>query len=583
MSIPDPARYGSLLDILDDAAARHGDRPLMSQRGDEGTAHSWSALELRHRARLVAWRLRALGIQPGDRLLTWSPPGPEMPAVYFGAMMAGVPVVPIDLRMTPEVVERICHSAEAAWLAVGTGRDAPEPREAGLEHLPARTMAWLTAEPAHENAAGTDEGGLDPTFPPDWEAQVAAWPRPTRDDLFEIVYTSGTTGQPKGVMLDHGNILATLEATSKLIPPWEHRIVSLLPLSHLFGQLELLYVLLLGANVLYLRSRNPRVIFESLRNQRVTTMVVVPQVLELFWQAITREVEKQGQLAFFERLRRIARRLPYWARRLLFRRLHDQLGGQLRLFVSAAAFLPPALQQAWEDVGVIVMQGYGATECGFASATSVDDHPVGSVGRPAPPTQLRLSEEGEIQIGGPTVFAGYWRDPQATAAALAADGWYRTGDVGRFDERGNLVLSGRIKNIIVLPNGLNVFPEDIENALKMAGLGETVVIETAPGRIEAVVLPPGQAVMPRGDGSLPEGRERTAEESAELRRTIDAAVKTANASLSMHQKVAAWRLWPGGDFPRTHTLKVKRDQVRAWAAADAPLPVRSGSGEVGGG
>jgi long-chain acyl-CoA synthetase len=574
-AVADPAGFDSLFEILEDAARRYPERPVMALRTDEGQQLRWTAPELLRRSLLAAWRLRALGLQPGDRLLTWSPSTPELPAVYFGAMRAGVAIVPIDLRMAHDTVERISASADAGWLAVGTGRDAPDPREAGLEHLPTRTIGFLTAEPAHEPASGADEGGLEVAFPADWERQLEAWPRPTRADLFEIIYTSGTTGQPKGVMLSHGNILATLEATNRLIPAWDHRIVSLLPLSHLFGQLELIYVLLRGAHVLYLRSRNPRVIFDALREQRVTTMVVVPQVLDLFWTAITREVEKRGQLRSFERLRGVARRLPYVLRRLLFRRLHSQLGGSLRLFVSAAAFLPPALQRAWEDVGVIVMQGYGATESGFATATSVEDHPVGSVGRSAPPTQLRLADEdGEILIGGPTVFAGYWQDPEATAAAMDADGWYQTGDVGRFDERGNLILSGRKKNIIVLPNGLNVFPEDIENALRVAGLRETVVVETAPGRIEAVVLPPDQPVMPRGDGVMPEGPERSAEQWASLRSQVESAVKEANRALSMHQKIEAWRFWPSGDFPRTHTLKIKRDLVRAWAAADAPQPVR---------
>jgi long-chain acyl-CoA synthetase len=432
-------------------------------------------------------------------------------------------------------------------------------------------VPYFTSDPAHASASGKDEGGVDVVFAADWEEQIAGWSRPGRDDLFEIVYTSGTTGHPKGVMLSHGNILSTLEATARLIPPWQHRVVSLLPLSHLFGQLEVLYVLLAGADLLYLRSRNPRVIFEAIRNHGVTTMIVVPQVLDLFWTAINREIEKRGQRKTFDRLRAVARHLPYALRRLIFRSLHAQLGGGLRLFVSAAAFLPPQVQRDWEDVGIIVMQGYGATECGFAAATSVEDHPVGVVGRPAPPTQLRLAaEDSEILVAGPTVFKGYWRDPVATAAALADDGSYHTGDLGRFDERGNLVLSGRKRNVIVLPNGLKVFPEDIENELRVAGMRETVVLETAPGRIEAVVLPPDGPVMPRGDGALPEGPERTAEQWASLRNQVEAAVRAANAALSMHQKVQAWRFWPSGDFPRTHTLKVKRDLVLAWALADAP-------------
>jgi long-chain acyl-CoA synthetase len=289
-------------------------------------------------------------------------------------------------------------------------------------------------------------------------------------------------------------------------------------------------------------------------------MVVVPQVLDLFWSAIEREVAKRGRTASFERLRRVARRLPVTIRRLLFRNIHRQLGGEFRLFLSSVAFLPPALQQAWEDLGVTVLQGYGATETGTGSCTTLDDHGPGTVGRVPEGIDMRLAPDGEIQFRGRTVFSGYWNAPELTKAAFTHDGWYRTGDLGRFDPDGRLILSGRIKDMIVLPNGFNVYPEDIENALRIAGIRDAVVVETDPGRIEAVVL-------------ALEG-----EESAETKARIEAAVKAANATLSPNQRIAGWRLWAGEDFPRTHTLKIKRDPIRRWATAGAArnetLPVR---------
>jgi long-chain acyl-CoA synthetase len=174
---------------------------------------------------------------------------------------------------------------------------------------------------------------------------------------------------------------------------------------------------------------------------------------------------------------------------------------------------------------------------------------------------MRLAEDGEIQFHGPTIFKGYWHDPESTAAAFTDDGWYRTGNIGRPDEAGRLLLMGRTKDIIVLPNGLNVYPEDIENALRTAGLRDSVVVETSPGRIEAVVLPPESH-----DGAPPEA----------VREAIQAGIRAANATLATHQRVAGFRIWPEDDLPRTHTLKVKRDVVRRWAVVDAPLPVREG-------
>jgi Long-chain acyl-CoA synthetases (AMP-forming) len=172
---------------------------------------------------------------------------------------------------------------------------------------------------------------------------------------------------------------------------------------------------------------------------------------------------------------------------------------------------------------------------------------------------IRLAPDGEIQVHGKLLFKGYWQNPAATAAAFTEDGWYRTGDLGHFDDGGRLILSGRIKDIIVLPNGFNVYPEDLENALRIAGIRDSVVLETKPGRIEAIVLA-------RESGSQPD--------PAAIRARLDAAVKAANATLGPNQRIAGWRLWPEDDFPRTHTLKVKRTQVRTWADVEAALPVQ---------
>ncbi len=179
-------------------------------------------------------------------------------------------------------------------------------------------------------------------------------------------------------------------------------------------------------------------------------------------------------------------------------------------------------------------------------------------------------ETSEIQVRGPGVSAGYWRDEESTRASRTMDGWYRMGDTGSFTEDGDLRLSGRLKNMIVLPNGLNVFPEDIEGVLANHGLSQSVVLETSPGRIEAVVLPPGTVPSVRPDQQTPD--ERALDDGS--RAEIDAIVKAANAELSMHQRISAWRLWPGADFPRTHTLKIKRNPVREWAGGEVALQVR---------
>src|SRR5919204_5014621 len=303
----------TLLDLIDDATSRFADREALGAWNEDGTSWHWTFQELDRRSRLAAWRLRAMGLQPGDRVLTWSPSTPELPAAYFGAMRARLILVPLDLRMSADAITNIVRRADPRHLVLGTGRDAPDPAGANLQDFPTTTVDALCAEP-------------DETFPADWDAQLAAWERPKPDEIWDLIFTSGTTGTPKGVMIAHDNILATLSAIDRVIPPLEHRVVSVLPLSHLFEQaIGLIYALSVGADILYVRSRNPRVVFEALREHRVTSMIVVPQVLDLFWSAIEREVAKSGRSRAFDRLRSIARRLPYPLRRLPFDRAPEEV------------------------------------------------------------------------------------------------------------------------------------------------------------------------------------------------------------------------------------------------------------------
>ena len=297
-------------------------------------------------------------------------------------------------------------------------------------------------------------------------------------------------------MLTHGNMLSTLEVCRVLLPPRAHRArlaaAAVAPVRAGAGAVLRHDDRRRGP---YVRSRNPRVIFEALRELRVTTMVVTPQLLEIFWTAITREVDRQGKRGDVRAGAAASPGAsPIRPRRLLFRASTRSWAASCTLFVSAGAYLPPELQRAWEDLGVIVLQGYGATECGPA----VGQHRAATTRRASSAGPSRRSSCGwpRARSRDPgrrarRVSPGYWQDPRRPRPPSTPDGWYHTGDIGRFDEHGRLVLSGRTKNIIVLPNGLNVFPEDIEAALQDHGLTQSVVLETAPGRIEAVVLPPG--------------------------------------------------------------------------------------------
>lgn len=568
-----PANHAPLspLSYLERAAEVYPERlAIVHGQGAQAFRQTWG--QTYQRCRRLASALQRAGIARNDTVAVMLPNTPPMAEAHFGIPMAGAVLNTLNTRLDPEAIAFMLDHGEAKAILVdpefaGVVKQALSLRTLGTPLLVIETTDALYG-PSSAALGGTDYeaflAGGDPAFA--WELPGDEW------DAISLNYTSGTTGNPKGVMLKHGTILSTLEGITKILPLREHRTVSLLPPSHLFEQAPvLMFGTMIGAHILFVRSRNPRVIFDALKEERVTTMVLVPQLVELFWLGLMREVKRQGKEKTFERARRIARHLPYWARRLIFRSVHKSLGGALNLMVSAGAYLPPALQQGWEDLGVVVVQGYGATECGPAAATSEQDHPQGTVGKTPYPVTLRLaSGTNEIEVGGPTVFDGYWKDPAATAAVMTADGWYRTGDVGRFDGRGNLVLQGRTKNIIVLPNGFNVFPEDIENVLSDVGLEQAVVIETEPGRLEAIVLSPDTPPVITPNSPAPAAPQTDAEMAA-LRARIEPMVKAANARLGQQQRLADFRVWPEPDFPRTHTLKIRRGEVAKWAGSTVAL------------
>jgi len=221
--------------------------------------------------------------------------------------------------------------------------------------------------------------------------------------------------------------------------------------------------------------------------------------------------------------------------------VHKRFGGHFRFFVSGGAYLPPKLAERWENMGFRVLQGYGATECSpIISATPFHEHILDSVGKPLDKVEVRLAEDGEILVHGPNVAQGYWKNPDATAASFK-NGWYYTGDLGYLDEKNNLYLKGRKKNLIVLANGLNVYPEDIENVLQANPLVK-----------DAAVF----GLMENGQG--PEVHAVLLMDNPDNAKSV---IQQSNKQLASHQQIRRFTVWPETDFPRTHTLKVKRLDV----------------------
>jgi long-chain acyl-CoA synthetase len=423
----------TLTDLITTAAERHGPRvalTLVRERSSE----CWTYADLYRYARRVAQMVQARGIAPGERVVIWAPNGPRWVGAFFGCVLAGVVVVPLDVKSTAAFVGKIAMQAEPR-LAVATRATA-----AGLAAL---GLPCVAVE------------DLDAVLPEDDTSWCAVQVRP--DDLAELIYTSGTTGAPKGVMLSHKNILSDLKAVYTFVPPSNtHRMLSLLPLSHMFEQIaELFYVLSVGASIIYVDSLQPATIFRAMREQGVTGIPVVPQILALFMSGLEREVKKAGQWRSWERAHRLAPLLPLRARRLLFRAVHKRLGGRLDFVFCGGAYLDPKLAQRWENLGVKVVIGYGTTEASpVITANSLARRNLHSVGRPIPCNEVRLAADGEILVRGSNITRGYWRNEEATRAAFA-DGWYRTGDLGHFDAAGDLYLKGqRAHNSLTMRSAL---------------------------------------------------------------------------------------------------------------------------------
>jgi long-chain acyl-CoA synthetase len=467
----------------------------------------------------LADELTDLGIRDSDRIVLWLPNQWRTPIYLFALWKLGAVVVPFDREMNPESGARILQSIEPRCVLVG------------YEERP----AWVRDdEVVHWWEPGSRQGdaGVD-------------WKRPN-EELATISFTSGTTGDPKGCMITHANLLSQVAAAPERIPLGpDCRLASLLPLSHLFELTAgLLYPISAGAAIHYVPSRRGPDIIRVLAEQRITHMLVVPQMLSSMGQTIEDQLAARFTERGYAALKRVAEHLPFAGRKHVFWMVHRKLGGHLRLLASGGAALAPDTQRIWERFGIRILQGYGTSECSPIIACGAQDGttPLGSVGKPLRGIDVRVNSEGELVVRGPNVMRGYWKSPERTAEVLDIDGWYATGDLARIDAAGNIFLRGRARDLIVLPSGLKVWPEDVEEILRAhpAILDAAIIaVPTAAGgaTLHAYLLPSLAA-------------DRTAD--------LTAILAECNGRLAVHQRIASASWWEGTDFPRTNLLKVRR-------------------------
>jgi long-chain acyl-CoA synthetase len=520
--------------------AHHAERAYGQRRGYRMEWYTYG--QVLQMAIDLGRELRSRGIATGDRVMLWGANSAEWVAAFFGCAMCGVVVVPMDDGASPEFAHRVARQVEARlWVCsrkhagevTADGASAIVLEEIKVPCSRKRDEKWGTRE---EVAIGTD-------------------------DILQIVFTSGTTAEPKGVIITHGNVLANIEPFAQEFPRylkyerWVHpvRFLNLLPLSHVFGQfLGLFLPPLLGGTVIFQEEMRPSEIVSTIHRERISVLVTVPRVLQSLKQKIERELQDCGKLEEFRRRFREAEGKHFLRRWWIFRDIRRQFGWKFWAFICGGAALDSDTEEFWDRLGYAAIQGYGLTET--TSLISVN-HPFRlgkrSIGKILPGRDLKLADDDEILVRGGGVAAGYW-DRTGEHNLADAQGWYHTGDVGTLDEAGNLYFKGRKKEVIVTPAGLNIYPEDLEAALRrQPEVKDCVVVGIdREGNAE-----PCAVVILRNDTNL------------------QAVVEKANQSLADFQRMRLWIKWPQEDFPRTSTQKPRRNLIAEFATkqiAQAP-------------
>lgn len=508
----------------------------------------WRYREVAETAAQVARELEGRGIGAGDRVLLWGENCPEWVTTFWGVLLRGAVVVPMDRIASTDFVSRV-HQDVNAKLLVGSREE--------VHRLSGKVS--LAFEELRAKVAGHSR-------------QPYPLPEGNRQDTVEIIFTSGTTAEPRGVVISHGNVLANLEPLEaeigkylkyeRLVHPL--RFLLLVPLSHVFGQfLGLLLPPLLRATAVFQETLNPAEVIATSKREQVSAVVAVPRLLETLKDKLERDASADGQL---EKLRGDLQEVAgqhFLLRWWRFRRIHRRLGWKLWAFVSGGAALDPATETFWTRLGYAVIQGYGLTET--TSLISVN-HPFrlsrGSIGKALPGRELKLSGDGEILVRGESVAATYWQGREMAPVA-GEEGWFRTGDVGAVDAQGNLYFKGRRKSVIVTAEGMNVHPEDLEAVLrKQPEVRDCVVVGLARnGNAEPC------AVLLLRDPA------RDAEE----------VVRRANGQLAEFQRLRRWLVWPQEDFPRTATQKPRLGEIQDVVEQQLGGRVAAAGGDAGGG
>lgn len=565
------------------AAEQQGPRNIALEIQRHDQVESYTYAQTRRMAESFGRWLTEKKLAAGARVAILADNHPRWVTVYLGTIAAGFTAVPLDTALHADQVAQLLKDSGASLLVIdGKHLATAQQAVAGL------AVELVLIDPA-ALAGWKKEPG-----PPGWvgelDAIYAAGPGDFRaveapaDTVAALIYTSGTTADPKGVMLTHANLLGEVEAVFGVLHiSSADAVLGILPMFHVLAQMaNLLLPLVKGARVVYLETLNTTELLRALQERGITAFAVVPQFFYLIHERIFKEAGKHGKVATallraLMRGNRMLRRFGMNAGKLLFGRIHATFGSRMRYLITGGSRFDPVIARDFSDFGIDLLNAYGLTETSAAAFLNPPGRVViGSVGPPLPTIEAKILEPqpsdeggpaaGEILIRGAIVMKGYWNRPDATAEAIQ-DGWLHTGDLGYFDSGGNLFITGRRKELIVLANGKNIYPEEIEaHYLKSPFIKEICVmgLEAKPGdpsseRLYAVVVPNFEAL-----------RERKVVNAKEV---IRFDIEGLSQQLASTKRIGDYEIWQE-DLPRTTTRKLKRFEIEKRVRANQARGIR---------
>jgi long-chain acyl-CoA synthetase len=457
-------------------------------------------------------------IKKGDMIGICSYNCPQYFYSYIACVFSGVTLVPMDFSSSEELMDKFIEKTNAKLLITS------------VKKITNLKIKKYYVEELDEILKDKKPGKITLT---------------KEDDLLEIMFTSGTTGEPKGVMIKHQNVYTNVLAALDCF--WvgkNDNFLSIVPMSHILEQLLFLAVSIKGASITQLRSRRGSEIVKALEKEKPTMLAAVPAFFNLFKRKIEEKAKEKNKLDKLNKMMDIASFLSFPMRRKLFKKVHTVFGGRLNTVICGGAALPVDTEIFFEKIGIKVINGYGLTETSpLLTGNQVNNKKHGSAGMAVKGVKLKISKQGEILAKGKNITLGYYKNPEATKKLFTKDGWLKTGDIGDIDEDGFLFIRGRLKNMILKQNGLNVYPEDIEKILdKEPLIKESCVVGVKKGNDSIITA----AVLLS---------EKTSKE--EIQKTID----KVNKKLETHQKIQDFAVWKKKDFPRSFSMKVKKIEV----------------------